>query len=129
MDPYSPFGSMATFESGFYTPQLEMSFVQQAEVLTPGIVSYAQQIATFGESLIDAIARAMNSVSMAQAQRDFLQLQVDRARQGLPPLNVDAYTPQQQPDGRTVYVPKSDDSISPGVLLALGVGAFALLRK
>ena len=125
---YSPFTD-ANFDFNFYPPALETSFAEQAETLTPGIVSYAQQIATAGESIIEAVARAMATVNMSLAQRDFLSLQIDRARQGLPPLNVSQYTPTTLPDGTVQYVPEKKETISGATLVALGLGAFALLKK
>jgi len=60
--------------------------------IAPGIVDYAQSIRTASESIIDAINRARLSVAMTDAQRELLAVQVQRAQQGLPPINTQVYT-------------------------------------
>jgi hypothetical protein len=70
----------------------ELEYANAANQIAPGIVDFAQSIATAGETIISAINRARTQVSMTNQQRDLLDLQLQRAQQGLPPLNVNAST-------------------------------------
>lgn len=76
-----------TSPSGF-----DLQYAQTADSIAPGILDYANTIKAVGESWIDAIARARMTVAMTDAQRQLLDIQIDRARQGLPPLNTQPYT-------------------------------------
>jgi len=78
------YGTAATEDRGF---------IPAIETAAPGITEIANRIATEGESWISAISRAMTMVSMADYQRRLLNAQLDRARQGLPPLNASEYAP------------------------------------
>lgn len=66
-------------------------YAAQADQIAPGIVAQAQKIAQPGESIIDSISRAISTVVMADSQRQLLNVQLDRAKQGLPPLDVSQY--------------------------------------
>jgi len=68
----------------------ELAYADAANQIAPGIVDFAQSIATAGETIISAINRARTQVAMTNQQRDLLDLQLQRAQQGLPPLNVNA---------------------------------------
>jgi hypothetical protein len=71
----------------------ERNFVPVIENVAPGITEVANRIAVEGESWISAISRAMTTVAMADYQRQILKAQLDRARQGLPPLQPSEYAP------------------------------------
>lgn len=71
---------------------MDLAYAQTADQIAPGIVDYARQFQAVGESLIEAISRARMTLSMSDAQRQLLQVQIDRARQGLPPLQTTQYT-------------------------------------
>lgn len=64
----------------------DLVYAQSADAIAPGIVATAQQIATAGESIVSAIARATNVVNMNDAQRQLLNLQIQRAQSGQAPL-------------------------------------------
>jgi hypothetical protein len=66
--------------------ELDAQAAQAADAVAPGIVAQAQAIAVAGESIVSAITRAMQTVAMTDAQREILNIQLDRARNGLPPL-------------------------------------------
>lgn len=71
----------------YATPgSFDVQFTAVADDIAPGIVTYAQSIQTGAESIIDAISRARLQLAMTDYQRDMLQVQIDRARQGLPPV-------------------------------------------
>lgn len=101
-----------TSPSGF-----ELQHLNAANGIAPGIVEQAGQIMVAGESWISAIARAITTVSMADAQRRLLNLQLERAQQGLAPLDSSQY-------GLGVSVGLGGDTQK---MILLGVGALALV--
>ena len=82
--PVSGYGTVSTEDRGF---------VPAIETVAPGITEIANQIAVEGEGWISAISRAMTTVAMADYQRRILNAQLERARQGLPPLQPSEYAP------------------------------------
>jgi hypothetical protein len=82
------FGTAATEDRGFVP---DVRWQSEIETVAPGILDQARAIAVEGEGWIDTVARAMTTVVMADYQRDVLRLQLERARQGLPPLDASQY--------------------------------------
>lgn len=78
------------FASQFPISQQPFSVV--VDQIAPGIVGYAQTIATASDTLVSALIRARSQVAMNDTQRQLLDLQIQRAQQGLPPLNTSAIT-------------------------------------
>lgn len=84
---------------------VETQFAQTANEIAPGIVDIANSIRLVGESLIDAVSRARLSVAMTDTQLQLLDLQLQRAQQGLPPVDVSGYLGgRPQIDNRTVML-------------------------
>lgn len=109
------FGTTATEDRGFIP---DVRWESGIETVAPGILDQARAIAVEGEDWIDSVARAMTTVAMFDYQRDILRLQLERARQGLPPLDAAQY-------GAGVSV-----GISPStqqLLILGGVGLLAVL--
>lgn len=73
-------------------PVSQQSFTVEVERIAPGLVNYAQTIATASDTLVSALIRARSQVAMNDTQRQLLDLQLQRAQQGLPPLNTAAIT-------------------------------------
>lgn len=73
-------------------PISNQPFATVVDQIAPGIVGYAQTIATASDTLVSALIRARSSVAMNDTQRQLLDLQLQRAQQGLPPLNTSAIT-------------------------------------
>jgi hypothetical protein len=62
------------------------------EVVAP---YFTQKIASTqlpGESWIDTATKLLTAVTMTQQQRSLMQLNIERARQGQPPIDINAYT-------------------------------------
>ena len=57
----------------------------------PGILQQTDRIAVPGEDWISAIGRAVQTVAMADYQRQLLQVQLERARRGQAPLDASEY--------------------------------------
>jgi len=90
------------------------------ETIAPGLSSVADEIRVAGEDWISAISRAMGTVAMADYQRRLLNVQLERARQGLPPLNASQYGV-----GVNVEAPQLNLLLLGG----LALGAVLLLRR
>lgn len=69
----------------------DRGFVPAIDAIAPGIVEQARAVAVEGEDWINAVSRAMTTVAMADYQRRLLNVQLERARQGLPPLAASEY--------------------------------------
>lgn len=67
-------------------------YAQNANEIAPGIIDVVNSIRVAGESFVDALARARMQVAMSDAQSDLLQINIDRARAGLPPVSLQQYT-------------------------------------
>ena len=102
----------------------DTQYVPTFETIAPGIIDYANQVRVAGETIIDAVARVRLNLAMTDAQRELLQIQIDRARAGLPPIQTSQYGVgggQLQVQGLTLQ--------NPLVLLALVAIVVMLLRK
>jgi hypothetical protein len=64
----------------------------QVEYLLPGITPIIQTSAAPGEDWISTLARIGSAIVMTQQQRDLMEIQMQRARAGLPPLDMAAYS-------------------------------------
>ena len=69
----------------------DRGYVPAIDTIAPGIVEQARAVAIEGEDWISAVSRAMTTVAMADYQRRLLNVQLERARQGLPPLAASEY--------------------------------------
>ena len=100
------YGTFATENRGF---------IPEIETIAPGIVQQARAVAVEGEDWISAVSRAMQTVAMADYQRRLLNIQLERARAGQPPLAASEY-------GMGVNI-----GIDPKTLLLIGGGILAVL--
>ncbi len=76
----------------YYTPPPDWQAA--LETTAPGITAVAtQQTVTPTQDWITTFARAVTAVQMADSQRQLINLQLQRAREGKPPLDASAYTP------------------------------------
>ena len=83
------YGDSSSYGAGM--TGVETALADSANTVAPGIVAQAQAISLPGESLIDSIARAASTLMMTDAQRRLLNIQIDRASKGLPPLDASQY--------------------------------------
>jgi hypothetical protein len=111
-----PYGTYETESRGF-TPDARSYGV---ETIAPGISDVADAIRVQGEDWISSVSRAMGQVAMADYQRRLLNVQLERARQGLPPLDASQY-------GATVNV--QAPQLNYLMLVGLAAVAFLLLRR
>lgn len=71
----------------FSDPQYADTLEQIAPTITAKISEQQQP----GESWADSLARLLPILAATEQQRELLNVQVERARQGLPPLNMSQY--------------------------------------
>lgn len=95
-------------------PSSDYVYAQEIEKGAPGIIDAVNSVRGTAESLIDAIARVRTQLQMTEAQRAYLDIQISRARAGLPPISASQH-----------FGGGSD--LSGGVLLLLALGALLLM--
>ncbi len=70
---------------------LELAYQTQLQNDDPGLAQTVANVQAPNESYFDAMLRAVNSLILADSQRRLLAVQLDRAKGGLPPLNISQY--------------------------------------
>ena len=58
----------------------------------PGVTKLSEEGQKTGESWTDAALRLATGIAMSVQQLQFMQINVDRARKGLPPVDAQAYS-------------------------------------
>ena len=90
----------------------------------PGITKMIEQTQVPGESWIDTLTKLATAITMTAQQRQLMQLNIERAKKGLPPMDITSYS------GVGVNVGLSPDTknllIYGGIAL---VAVFFLTRK
>lgn len=108
---------------GEYAGGSELAYQNWLNQADPTLAQATQQAAQPGDDWATAVARAIQVVGLAQSQRQLLQVQMQRAQQGLPPLNSNQY-------GLGVNVGLSPDVLKiAGLGLAVVAALFLLKRK
>lgn len=86
---------MDTYDPMLDTPAdvstVPANFAASLEAIAPNITTLIDDTQAQGESWIDTLARLGTAIVATQQQRELLQVQVERARNGLPPLNASQY--------------------------------------
>ena len=91
----------------------------QADVFAPGFNDKVAAAAAPGEDWLTTAQRIMTAVTMTYQQQQLMSLNIERAKQGLPPLDIAQYT------GVGVNV-----GLSPAtqqLVLVLGLGLLGIL--
>ena len=81
--------SLMTFDT---SSVFDSDYAETFDTIAPTLNEKIEQQQQPGESWIDSVARLLPILAATDQQRQLLQVQVDRARQGLPPLNVSQYS-------------------------------------
>lgn len=63
------------------------------DAIAPGVVDTVATSKGNEESWIDSLTRILPALAATYQQRQLMQVQIDRARQGLPPLDPSLYAP------------------------------------
>lgn len=103
------------------------AWADSLETLAPNVTELVQSQQTSGETWYDALARLLPVLASTYQQKQLLSVQVDRARAGLPPLDVQQYAP-----GANVNVglsPELQKLLIVGGVAALGLLAWGAVRR
>jgi len=116
MRPRRGFG--ATFVPGDLAvadATISADWANSLETIAPGITPIVADTRASGENWYDAILRTLPVIASTYQQKQLLQVQAERARAGLPPLDVSQYAGGVQV------------GLSPGLQRALVIGGVAAL--
>ncbi|NDG04127.1 MAG: hypothetical protein EB121_02055 [Alphaproteobacteria bacterium] len=101
---------------------MDVTTANAIESFAPGATTIIAQNQTPGESWVDTAQKILTGLVMTEQQRQLMQLNIERARQGLPPIDINRYT------GVGVNVGLSQGTQQLVLYLALGAGALLLLN-
>ena len=73
------------------TPAMPNDYATALETVAPNITSMMATQTYPGEDWTQTLTRLLTVITATQQQRQLLQVQVERARQGLPPLDASQY--------------------------------------
>ena len=102
---------------------MDVTTANAIESFAPGATTIIAQNQTPGESWVDTAQKILTGLVMTEQQRQLMQLNIERARQGLPPIDINRYT------GVGVNVGLSQGTQQLVLYLALGAGALILLNS
>jgi len=74
-------------------PDYTEQYAQALDVIAPGITDEIAASQTAGESWVDSLAKLLPVLATTYQQKKLLEVQMQRASQGMPPLDVSAYAP------------------------------------
>lgn len=92
------------------------------ESFAPNASAIVAQNQTPGESWADTAQKILTALAMTEQQRSLMQINIERAKQGLPPIDINRYS------GVGVNVGLSQGTQQLVTYALLGVGAFLLLN-
>lgn len=121
-------GLAVTLAPGDLTPvqaTIPLDYAMNLNLAAPGITGIVSEQQANGEDWFDALARLLPIVGATYQQKQMLDAQADRARLGLPPLDVSQYAP-----GAAVKF-SLDPALQKMILLGgvAAVGLFLYTRK
>lgn len=68
------------------------NFDKVIDQVAPGIVAKINQTQTPGESWIDTLTKLIPSLTLTTQQVQLMQLNIERAKKGLPPVDIASYS-------------------------------------
>ena len=93
------------------------------ESFAPNATKIIAENQTPGEPWYDTAQKILTGLVMTEQQRQLMQLNIERAKQGLPPIDINRYS------GVGVNVGLSQGTEKLVLYLALGAGAFLLINS
>jgi len=103
-----------------FDAQIPNDYAQILEKEAPGVTQIVQQTQLPGENWYDSLAKLLPALTATYQQKQILDVQVERAKQGLPPLNATQFSA-----GVNVGIaPETQKMLMYG---AIGLGAIFLL--
>lgn len=113
--------SLADYDPGS-TDDYNAAYATAINAVAPNTTTVISQVATPGEAWYDTLARALPMVAATYQQKQILGVQMDRAKAGLPPLDMSQYA-------AGVNIGLSPDTSKLILYAALGIGAMFLLSR
>lgn len=84
-------------QPNIYNVAVKMHALKNGEMAIHGIVEYeplgAIALGSFFSTIADAVGKLAPSLIAAKSQRDIVKVQLERAKQGLPPMNTSDFAP------------------------------------
>lgn len=68
------------------------NYAQVLDEVAPGIVAKVGQTQTPGESWIDTLTKLIPALTLTTQQVQLMQLNIERAKKGLPPVDIASYS-------------------------------------
>lgn len=97
-------------------------YASQLEAALPNIGNLVEGQSQPGESWIDTLTRMLPGLVATYQQKQILSVQMDRARQGLPPLDMSQY-------GMGVNIGLSPQTLNTLLLAAGGIALVLMLKR
>jgi hypothetical protein len=91
-DEFSDYWGPATSTPDLSTLEIPVSYKVALESGAPGITQKIEEAQKPGETWADAAIRIATSLAMGVQQFQFMQINVDRARKGQPPIDAAQYS-------------------------------------
>ena len=104
------------------TPVTATPYAAPLEAIAPTITARIDATQTSGESWLEALSRLLPTIATTYQQGQLIKVQTDRAKAGLPPLDMSQY-------GLGVKVGLADDTKQYLLLAGLLVGGAVLLHR
>ncbi len=105
-----------------YDSSIPNDYLNAIEYDMPGISTLVEQNKSSGESWMDSLAKLLPNLVNTYQQKQLLEVQIDRARAGLPPLDTQQYS-------TGINVGLSPDTQKMIMFAALGLGALFVLSR
>lgn len=102
---------------------MDINTADAINTIAPNATEVIAQNQTPGEPWYETAQKILTGLVMTNQQRELMQLNIERARQGLPPIDINRYT------GVGVNVGLSQGTQQLVLYLALGAGALILLNS
>lgn len=100
-------------------------FAMSLEAMAPNVTTLVDENRSPGENWYDALARLLPVLASTYQQKQLLEVQVERARQGLPPLDATQYAGGVQ----VGMAPDLQRMLMIGGIAALAILGFAVLSR
>lgn len=118
----------ATFSPGdlaVVDATISSDYVASLEQMAPNVTTLVEERRNEGENWYDALARLLPVLASTYQQKQLLEVQVDRARQGLPPLDATQYAGGVQ----VGMAPELQKLLMWGGIATLAILGYAVLQR
>jgi hypothetical protein len=118
-------GTFAPGDLAMVSATIAPDWASSLETVAPNVTTLVEENRNTGENWYDALARLLPVLASTYQQKQLLQVQVDRAKQGLPPLDASQYAGGVQ----VGMAPELQKMLMWGGIAALGIFAFMATQR